>query len=291
MKRLFDEVFGREDSDGDQSTSDAVSEEGESDVSEEESDIENENEEENWVVGSIEPTALDFTADRSLNADLPDSPSFIDYFYLLFPEHLLTRQTNKYARETIASLRERGRLPLNSRFKTWPEDGVTAGDIKAFLAVIIAMGLVNEENIQDYWSTDEGHAGYNPLNKLGAVYNVVTDNFSNVWTPGREICIDEGMIPLRGKVHFKVYNPDKPDKYGVKSYQLCDSCNGYCCKFEIYTGGNQDPPSAKGKTYDLVMRLMQPYLNARHCLYHTVQDYVAAYVRRHDTNNNDDTDH
>ena len=300
----INEVFGGEDSDGDQSTSDAVSEEGESDVSEQESDVEEENEEENWVVGSREPTALDFTADRGLNVDLPDSPSFIDYFHLLFPEHLfeyISRQTNKYARETIASLRERGRLPLNSRFKTWPEDGVTAGDIKAFLAMIIAMGLVNQENIQDYWSTDEvlstpffpqimsrdkflniltffhlcdndnyvarGHAGYNPVNKLGAVYSVVTDNFSNVWTPGREVCIDEGMIPFRGKVHFKVYNPDKPDKYGVKSYQLCDSSNGYCCKFEIYTGGNQDPPSAKGKTYDPVMRLMQPYLNAGRCLY------------------------
>ena len=44
------------------------------------------------------------------------------------------RQTNKYARENIVSLRERGRLPLNSRFKTWPEDGMTAGDIKTFLA-------------------------------------------------------------------------------------------------------------------------------------------------------------
>ena len=93
-----------------------------------------------------------------MKADLPDSPSFIDYFNLVFPEHLLeyiTRQTNKYARETIASLQGRGRLPLNLRFKTWPEDGVTAGDIKAFLAMIIAMGLVNQENIQDYWSTDE----------------------------------------------------------------------------------------------------------------------------------------
>ena len=117
-----------------------------------------ENEEENWVVGSHEPTGLHFTADRDLNTDLRDNPSFIDYFYLIFPEQLfeyITRQTNKCAREIIASLRERGRLPFNSRFKTWPEPGVTAGDIEAFLAVIIAMGLVNQENIQDYWPTDE----------------------------------------------------------------------------------------------------------------------------------------
>ena len=82
-------------------------------MSEQESDIEEENEEENWVVGSREPKGLHFTADRGLNADLPDNPSFIDYFYLIFPEQLLkyiTRQTNKYAREIIASLRERGRF-------------------------------------------------------------------------------------------------------------------------------------------------------------------------------------
>ena len=32
---------------------------------------------------------------------------------------------------------------------------MTAGEMKAFLAMIIAMGLVSQENIQDYWSTDE----------------------------------------------------------------------------------------------------------------------------------------
>ena len=37
--------------------------------------------------------------------------------------------------------------------------------------------------------------------------------------------------------------------------------------FEIYTGVDTNPPSAKGKTYDLVMRLMQPYLNVGRCLY------------------------
>ena len=161
---------------------------------------------------------------------------------------------------------------------------VTSGDLKAFLAMIIAMGLVNQENIQDYWSTDEvlstpffpqiisrdkfkniltffhlcnndnyiprGQEGYNPVNKLGTIYSVFTGNLSDIWKPGKNICIDEGM-----------------DQYGVESYQLCDSCNGYCCMFEIYTGVNPDPPSAKGKTYDLVLRLMQSYLNVGRCLY------------------------
>ena len=75
------------------------------------------------------------------------------------------------------------------------------------------------------------------------------------------------MIPFRGKAYFKVYNTDKPDKYGVKSYQLCDSSNGFCCRFEIYTSVSTDPPNAYGKTYGLVRRLIQPYLNVGRCLF------------------------
>ena len=58
-------------------------------MSEEESDVDDENEEEdNWIVGSREPARLDFTADQGINAELPDDPSFLDYFHLLFPENL-----------------------------------------------------------------------------------------------------------------------------------------------------------------------------------------------------------
>ena len=55
------------------------------------------------------------------------------------------------------------------------------------------------------------------------------------------------MIPFRGKVHLKVYNPERPDKYGVKSYQMCHSSNVYFCMFEIYTGVNQNHPVLQAK--------------------------------------------
>ena len=91
------------------------------------------------------------------------------------------------------------------------------------------------------------------------------------------------MIPFRGKVHFKVYDLDKPNKHGVESYQLCDSSNGYCCMVEIYNGVT-GPSSAKGKTCDLVMRLMQPYLNVGRCLfvdnYYTLPTLFAELCRQ-----------
>lgn len=299
----IDEVFGV-DSNIDQNNSNSESGESGDESSVTDNKTEDEPDEENWVIGGREPERLDFTGDHGLNVDLPDDPSFLDYFTSLFPDRLsddITQQTNKYAKETIAHLLDSNQLPANSRFRSWPKDGMTVSEIKSFLAKIIAMGLVNQESIPDYWSTDEvlstpffpgimsrdrflnilifchqcdndnyivcGRAGHNPVYKLGDIYPVVTENFMTVWKPGKNICIDEGMIPFRGRVHFKVYNPDKPDKYGVKSYQLCDSENGFCCRFELYTEASDLPASAKGKTYDLVMRLMQPYLNEGQCLF------------------------
>ena len=58
------------------------------------------------------------------------------------------------------------------------------------------------------------------------------------------------MVPFKGNIHFRVYNPNKPDKYGIKTFKLCDSTNGYCCSFG--ETGNQTV-SKYGKTYDLVM--------------------------------------
>ena len=160
---------------------------------------------------------------------------------------------------------------------------MTSGKMKAFLAMIIAMGLVNQENIQDYWSTNgpgllvysffsqitsrdkfinilkffhlcdndnyalRGQEVYSPVNKLDTMYSVVTWNFFRCLEARQKYLHRGGIIAFRGKVHFKVYNPDKSDKYGVKSYQLCDSSNGYHCRFEIYTCVNPEPPSTKGK--------------------------------------------
>ena len=83
------------------------------------------------------------------------------------------------------------------------------------------------------------------------------------------------MIAWQGNLSFKVYNPDKPDKFGVKVYEICDSGNGYCYQFEIYTG-KQHQVSKHGATYDIVMRLMAPLLNQGYRLY--IDNYYTSPV-------------
>lgn len=142
--------------------------------------------------------------------------------------------------------------------------------MKRFIAMIIAMGLVQHHDIQDYWSKDEmletpffgktmprnkfllilslfdlnnndnqiprGQDGYDPIFKIRRVYEHFRTKFSELYTPGENIAIDEGMVAWRGHLSFRVYMPDKPDKFGVKLFMLCDSSNGYCSQLELYHG-------------------------------------------------------
>lgn len=47
--------------------------------------------------------------------------------------------------------------------------------------------------------------------------------------------VDESMIPYRGRLLFRQYNPGKAAKYGIKLFKLC-STNGYTYAFSVYTG-------------------------------------------------------
>ena len=88
-------------------------------------------------------------------------------------------------------------------------------------------------------------------------YQVLLEKFESVYRPGKQVCVDEAIIAFRGKVHFRVFIKNKPDKYGVKAFKMCDSKNGYCCKIEMYTGKREEEPSEKGATCDLVVRLVE----------------------------------
>jgi len=44
------------------------------------------------------------------------------------------------------------------------------------------------------------------------------------------------MVKWRGRLSFRVYNKDKPIKYGIKSYILTDSQPKYCWNIDMYHG-------------------------------------------------------
>lgn len=131
------------------------------------------------------------------------------------------------------------------------------------------MGLSRKNDINAYWSTQEcnktpffgsrmskdrfllilsnlhisdntsaiprGEQGHDALHKLRPLISMMKKNFMK-YVPEQDLSFDEGLCPFKGRVHFRVYNPMKPNKFGVKLFQVCEAKSGYCVGFDIYHG-------------------------------------------------------
>ena len=254
-----------------------------------------------WTEGSIDPQFPDFQpkADPGPKVSLrKQDPRPLDFFKLFIPvtlvQHIVT-ETNRYAKAFLD--RKKETLRPNSRFRKWKD--TTENEMWAFFGVIIAMSIVRVPNIQDYWSDDPvlqvpfvksimkrdqfllmmtflhvndnslmlppDHPDFDALIKIRPFVDCLQERFECMWQPFENIAFDEGTIPWKGPLSFRVFNKDKPHKYGLRVYQESDSKNGYTMRFEIYTGKKK--ASSKGATYDVVMRLMEPYFYQGYKLY------------------------
>ena len=73
------------------------------------------------------------------------------------------------------------------------------------------------------------------LNKIRPFHQMIRQNFAK-YVPERDLSFDEGMCPFKGRVRFRVYNPQKPNKFGIKLFKLCESSSGYIIDFDVYDG-------------------------------------------------------
>jgi hypothetical protein len=94
---------------------------------------------------------------------------------------------------------------------------------------------------------------------------LLTEKFRSCYEPSKQLSLDEGTCGFKGRVAFRVYNKDKPKKWGIKLYELCDSENGFCWEFEIFTG--LERMESQEKTHDTVMALMNRHLDKGHAVY------------------------
>ncbi|CAG5033836.1 unnamed protein product [Parnassius apollo] len=82
----------------------------------------------------------------------------------------------------------------------------------------------------------------------------------NSFYPNENLTIDEGTCGFRGRVHFRVYNKDKPDKYGMKVYMLCDAETGYILRMVPYVGDSKSVET-------IIAELSEPYFGKWHTIY------------------------
>ena len=117
--------------------------------------------------------------------------------------------------------------------------------MKAFIAIILNMGIIQLQRIRDYWSTcatcnipffrqvmprdrflqilgmiHVGEIDARPRqSKIQPFINLLLPIIKSNYTPDRQVAIDEAVISFRGRVSFRQYIKGKPNLLGYKS--LC----------------------------------------------------------------------
>jgi hypothetical protein len=59
------------------------------------------------------------------------------------------------------------------------------------------------------------------------IVDTISEKCKLHYTPQPTISVDKNTISFKGRISFKIYNPQKPTKFGMKIFVLSDSTNGY----------------------------------------------------------------
>ena len=189
----------------------------------------------------------------------------VDFFLELFPKELIAyivKETNRYGQQYMDShaayLAQHPKARAN-QFKGKP---IVVQDIKKFLALVIAMGIVNMPDMQQYWSTTwpftstnfssimsrdrfllvlkflhladntkmavKGEHGYDPLYKLRHLLSTLVQSYKKSYTMKKEVSVDESIISYKGRLSFLQYMPKKPHKWGMKAWVLAEAGISTC---------------------------------------------------------------
>lgn len=100
------------------------------------------------------------------------------------------------------------------------------------------------------------------LFKIKPILDYFVKKCQLVYKTNQEISLDEDIIPWRGKLKFRTYNPAQIIKYGLLVRVICETTTGYTENIEIYGG--------KGKrSKETILSLSELYLDQ---WYHVYQD-------------------
>ena len=198
------------------------------------------------------------------------------------------KSTNEYAAKKLSTTQP----TTFSLYRNWRP--VSKDEMKAFIAVVLNMGIIQLSDLKDYWSTDDTtnlpffrsvfsrdrffqifgalHVGdidgSTKRGKIQPFLDRICPSFAAAFTPGQQIAIDESVISFKGRVSFRQYLKGKPHPWGLKAFVLSDSKTGYLHQVRIYYGKETqllDTPLPH--TANVVMTLAEPFHNQGYDLY------------------------
>ncbi|CAG4958413.1 unnamed protein product [Colias eurytheme] len=97
----------------------------------------------------------------------------------------------------------------------------------------------------------------------------VTGSTQSNYVLDKDICIDESLTLWKGRSDIKQYIRSKASKFGIKTFELCESVTGYLWSFIVYTGkqSSADLEQTHGVCTTVVKKLMAPLLGKGYRLF------------------------
>ena len=219
-----------------------------------------------WVsCSNIDLVHLPFTVSNPgvqlAGVNIPDN--ILEFFELFFTSSVwdnIVAETNHYAKEKLEGLQ----LARRSIWDKWSD--ITVVELRAYLGVILRIAMQDRGDIKTLFSTQ--WIDYTPFygnvfsrerffqihwmlhvqpstvttgreTRGSKISNLVTHMKSKcleLFIPYQDVVIDESTISFKGRAGFKMYNPQKPHKWGLRVFALADCKIGYLCAFEPYYG-------------------------------------------------------
>lgn len=88
----------------------------------------------------------------------------------------------------------------------------------------------------DNFETREERRENDKLAAIREIFDIFVAKCKISCNPGAHICVDEQLVPYRGKAPFRVYMKSKPAKYGIKIWTVADCDSAYMINMQIYLG-------------------------------------------------------
>lgn len=218
----------------------------------------------------------------------------LDFFELFVSERVLDMivlETNRYTEQQIIIEITNGTLTKEARLNAWVDTNKT--EMRVFIAILLWMGLDSKPSLKDYWrriplyknevskyiprnrfelllrmfhlANNEECPPGDRLHKVQSLVDLLNENFHHCIVPQESLCIDESMIPFRGRLSFRQYLKGKRHKFGIKLFKICLN-GGYTYTAKIYCGKERvdgGPPVAQ----KVVLEMLNPLLDSGRTLF------------------------
>ncbi|KAG8232299.1 hypothetical protein J437_LFUL011240, partial [Ladona fulva] len=210
----------------------------------------------------------------------------LKFFELFFDDDVIGFIANETNQMTTKSFHYKPSGSSAEKDKQWRE--VSGSKICVFLELVMLQSIIQKPDLKFYWSTRPilwtdnvylhfcHNEEYDPkmhpipkLNKIWPVYQKLEEKCKMLYTPERDITIDESLLLYKGRLGWKQFIPQKRPRFGIKTFNLSESRSGYVWFTIIYTVKGtlfDDESKDKPMSSQVVMTLMKPLLDKGYCL-------------------------